>query len=134
MQSLRFSSAVLMTRAQSTTCESYSRTSKKNAQERGDVVVSSANIIQRQLMYLDETVDRDKEDPVRCSVFLPGMLDVVPIRPRKQRRPRHTWVGNVCKIASNLASSSDDGTLMASSTKAMNAWRATVIQYCNRLQ
>ena len=112
----------------------YSRISNKDVLERAHAKLLSIKILQRQLLYLGEISRRDQDDPVRCSVFLPGTFDAVPIGPRKQGRPRHTLIDTVCKIARDIAGSSENFTkLMAPSAQAIKAWCATVIQYCNSL-
>ena len=110
----------------------HSRVSNKTVLERAGATPLSTRILQQQLLYLGEIARRDHDDPVRCCVFLPGSLDDIPVGPRKQGRPRHTWVGTVCSTARQIAGTlTNFRALMAPSAQAIKAWRATVLQSFN---
>ena len=110
----------------------HSRISNKTVLEQAGTRALSIQILQRQLLYLGELARRGPEDPVRCCVFSPGSLDVIPVGPRKQGRPRHTWVENICRIARDIAITPENfSALMAPSAQAIQAWRAAVLKYCD---
>ena len=112
----------------------YSRVSNKTVLSLANSMALSTRILQRQLLYLGDIARRDHEDPVRCSVFLPGSLDTIPSGARKQGRPRRTSADTVLRTAQDIAGTPQKfSALMAPTAHAKSAWCAAVLKYSIQL-
>ena len=112
----------------------YSRVSNKAVLSLAKSMALSTRILQRQLLYLGDIARRGHEDPVRCSVFLPGLLDTIPCGARKQGRPRRTWADTVLGFAQDIAGTPQKfSALMAPTAHATSAWRAAALKYSIQL-
>ena len=62
----------------------------------------------QQLLYLGNVAAREDEDPVRCSILMPGSLEPRQLEhKRRHGRPRLEWLPTVRTVAGQIAGSID---------------------------
>ena len=66
----------------------------------------SEGLARRQMLYMAQLARRPADDPVRCSVFEPGTVQLrQPTGPRRRGRPRQTWGHLVMRNCMEVAGS-----------------------------
>ena len=87
----------------------------------------SQTLLQRQLLLFGHIARMTSDSVVRNSVFVGDTLDLHVDHARKQGRPRHTWAGELRKVALVFVSELDLHATLANKMR----WEIEVKRFCN---